>query len=145
MSVFAPLWILLAIAVAPGDVGDVGGAAAVVVQQRVDLIELNHFIDQEGREVFRQVLFYDWSPRHRQYIVRAWRLVKLESLIPRRRWSPPGYECLWHDDGLLRQVNAAAFRETWTQHDPERVNRKWVAEEDRVPLRMPSPLAAQRK
>jgi hypothetical protein len=142
VSVLAPLWIWLVLGAAPGDVG---GAAEVVVQQRVDLIELNHFVDQEGREVFRQVLFYDWSPRHRQYIVRAWRLVKHESLIPRRRWSPPGYECLWHDDGVLRQVTAAAFRETWTQHDPERVNRKLVAEEDRVPLRMPSRLAAERR
>ncbi len=127
------LWIGLLVCAAPGAAH--GGDA--VAPQRVDLIELNHFVDQDGREVFRQVLFYDWSPSHRRYVVRAWRLVKNESLIPRRRWSPPRYECLWHDDGLLRQVTAPAFRETWTQHDPERVNRKLVSEEDRVPLRRP--------
>lgn len=139
MGVLAPVWIGLAIWIVPGDA--VHGSSAVV-QQSVDLIELNHFCDQDGREVFRQVLFYDWSPGHRRYIVRAWRLVKSESMIPRRHWSPPRYECLWHDDGLLRQVTAPAFRETWTQHDPERANRKIVSEEDRVPLRRPGAATA---
>ncbi len=134
MGLGASILVWLAIGVAPGDFTN---STDPVAKQRVDLIELNHFIDQEGREVFRQVLFYDWSPRHRQYIVRAWRLVKSESLIPRRRWSPPGYECVWHDDGILRQVTAGSYRETWTQHDPERANRLVVAEEDRIPLLQP--------
>ena len=140
MGNLAPIWIWLAICAAPGDAAHGGEAIA---KQRVDLIELNHFIDSEGREVFRQVLFYDWSPRHRRYVVRAWRLVKNESLIPRRRWSPPLYECLWHDDGLLRQITAPAFRETWTQHDPERTNRKLVSEDDRIPLSRPRARTAE--
>lgn len=131
MGFGASILVWLAIGVAPVDFAN---STDPVAKQRVDLIELNHFIDQEGREVFRQVLFYDWSPRHRRYIVRAWRLVKGESIIPRRRWSPAGYECVWHDDGILRQVTAGAYRETWTQHDPERANRLLVAEEDRIPL-----------
>lgn len=131
MALEALAWLWLVIGIAPGD-GTL--SPHPVAKQQVDLIELNHFIDQEGREVFRQVLFYDWSPRHRRYIVRAWRLVKNESLIPRRRWSPPGYECVWHDDGMLRHITARSYRETWTQHDPERANRLVVAEEDRIPL-----------
>lgn len=132
------LWVTLLVGLATAVVPDSSsGGIAPVAHQRVDLIELNHFIDQDGREVFRQVLFYDWSPRHRAYIVRAWRLVKSDSLVPRRRWSPACYECVWHDDGLLRQVTAPAFRETWTQRDPERANRKVVAEDDRVPLIQP--------
>jgi len=117
--------------------GDLAGECRTVARQRVDLIELNHFVDKEGREVFRQILFYDWSPQHRRYIVRAWRLVKDEAVLPQRRWNPPGYECLWHDDGLLRQIHAPAFRETWTQHDPERSNRQLVPEDDRIPLIQP--------
>jgi len=105
-----------------------------VASQHVDLIELNHFVDADGREVFRQVLFYDWSPTHRRFIVRAWRLVKTDSQIPRRRWEPAQYRCVWHDDGLMREVTAPSFRETWTQRDPERQNRKLVAEDARKPL-----------
>lgn len=134
------LWVTLLVGLATTVVPDSSGGIAPVAHQRVDLIELNHFIDQDGREIFRQVLFYDWSPRHRAYIVRAWRLVKSDSLVPRRRWSPACYECVWHDDGLLRQVTAPAFRETWTQRDPERANRKVVAEDNRVPLIQPRPI-----
>lgn len=107
------------------------------IRQRVDLIELNHFVDEDGREVFRQVIFYDWSKSHRRYHVRAWRLVKHHSQIPQRRWDPPIYQCTWHDDGLLRQVWAPSLRETWTQQDPERVNRGLLPEDQRVPLWVP--------
>ncbi len=130
MSLIIPWFFVLASAAGPSL-----GSTPAVLAQRVDLIELNHFVDQEGREVFRQVLFYDWSDEHRRHIVRAWRLVKSESQIPKRRWNPPGYECRWHDDGVLREISANSFRETWTQYDPERKNRKLVAEDKRVPLR----------
>lgn len=134
MMNLAPWLFLFVIGVGPGMVSN-----SMVANQRVDLIELNHFIDPEGREVFRQVLFYDWSGTHRRYVVRAWRLVKAESQLPRRRWSPPAYQCVWHDDGLLREVSAPSFRETWTQQDPERENRKLVREDERVPLIQPGP------
>jgi hypothetical protein len=130
MAILAPWLFLLATGVGPGVVAD-----RVTAKQRVDLIELNHFVDQEGREVFRQVLFYDWSPSHRKFIIREWRLVKSDSQLPRRHWSPPRYQCVWHDDGLLREIWSPSFRETWTQQDPERQNRKLVAEEARRPLR----------
>jgi hypothetical protein len=129
MAFLAQWFFLIAAGVGPG-----ASAGSIVAEQQVDLIELNHFIDQDGREVFRQVLFYDWSDRHRRYIVRAWRLVKSESQLPRRRWAPACYQCTWHDEGLLREISAPAFRETWTQQDPERQNRKIVPEEERIPL-----------
>ncbi len=132
LAILAPWFFLIAVGVGPDIVTD-----SVLVSQRVDLIELNHFIDQEGREVFRQVLFYDWSNEHRRHVVRAWRLVKSESQLPRRHWFPAQFQCVWHDEGLLRQVSAPAYRETWTQHDPERENRKLIAENDRVPLTEP--------
>jgi hypothetical protein len=129
MTFLAPCFFLLAACVGPSV-----GSRDIVANQRVDLIELNHFIDQDGREVFRQVLFYDWSKKHHRYIVRAWRLVKSDSQLPRRHWSPACYQCTWHDEGLLREITAPAFRETWTQQDPERQNRKIVPEEERIPL-----------
>ncbi len=103
-------------------------------KQRVDLIELNHFIDDQGREVFRQIIFFDWSATHHRYHVRAWRLVKDASQLPQRNWEPSGYQCTWHDDNQLRQVWAPSFRETWSQIDPERANRELLPEDQRIPL-----------
>ena len=49
---------------------------AEVTADRLDLVELNHFYDEQGRLVFDQLIFYDWSPEDARYQVRAWRLVK---------------------------------------------------------------------
>ena len=124
---------LLLIGIASGS--DQGSGS--VLRQRVDLIELNHFVDDDGREVFRQVIFYDWSETHRRFHVRAWRLVKRDSQMPERRWNPRRFQCTWHDEGRLRQVWAPQMRETWTQQDPERVNRALLPEDQRVPLFVP--------
>lgn len=124
-------WIL--IGVAPG----APEGASNMIRQRVDMIELNHFVDEEAREVFQQVIFYDWSPTNHRFHVRAWRLIKSPSQMPERRWNPQLYQCTWHDDGLLRQVWAPKLRETWTQKDPERVNRAHLPEEQRIPLFVP--------
>ena len=131
----------LLIGIAPGSDQN----AAPVVRQRVDMMELNHFVDEEGREVFRQVIFYDWSTTYHRFHVRAWRLVKHEGQIPQRRWNPSMYQCTWHDDGLLRQVWAPNLRETWTQQDPERVNRALLPEDQRVPLFVPKVANAEQR
>lgn len=114
-----------------------GAAEETVIQQRVDLIELNHFLDNTGRHVFDQVVFYQWSEEQQIYHVKAWRLVKSPRQLPQRQWNPDRYRCLWHDDGVLREVWAPLYRETWSQKDPERVNRQWLAEKQRVELRKP--------
>ena len=76
-------WISLAVVLLAG-IAPASPTHPSVVRQRVDLIELNHFVDEDGREVFRQVIFYDWSKSHRRYHERAWRLVKHPSQIPQR-------------------------------------------------------------
>lgn len=131
MALLMPIAAFLLVAAAPG------AGSTATVRQRVDLIELNHFVDEEGREVFRQVIFYDWSKAHKKYHVRAWRLIKKESQVPKRRWEPDSYECTWHEDGLMRQVWAPTMRETWSQKDPERANRKLLPEDRRIPLWTP--------
>jgi len=123
----APLFALVA------TLGNTAGAEQVR-RQRVDLIELNHFVDDEGREVFRQVIFYDWSREYHRFHVRAWRLIKNESQLPRRRWKPARFECSWYDDEQVFCVVAPTMRETWSQRDPERVNRACLPEDQRVPL-----------
>jgi hypothetical protein len=107
-----------------------------VARESVDLIELNTFYDENGREVFRQVIFYDWSERDARYQVAAWRLVKHEVQLPRpdccgrKFWT-----VLWNDGGVNRAITAHAYRETWTQYDVELVEREILPKEKRRKLK----------
>ena len=119
-----------------------GSANPLVAEQQVDLIELNHFMDDNGRHVFDQVVFYEWVESKKKFRVIAWRMVKRPSQLPVRTWDPPGWQCVWKDDQIMRSISAPSFRETWTQQDPERINRRYFAESDRPELETP---AAYRK
>lgn len=110
---------------------------ASTTDERVDLIELNHFFDENGRHVFDQVIFYQWSTTHNRYHVKAWRLVKDPAQLPKQTWKPSGYRCVWYDEGTLRSVFAEAYRETWTQIDPERSNRQLLPQDQRTGLSKP--------
>lgn len=106
-----------------------------VARDSVDLIEVNHFYDEHGRLVFDQVIFYDWSPEHSRYMVRAWRLVKNPAQLPQRDWQDGGYVAVWQDGEVLRDVRATAMRETWTQYDPELLEREYLPKEKRRELK----------
>lgn len=108
-----------------------------VAVDRVDLVELNHFYDEQGRHVFDQVIFYDWSPQNKRYEVRAWRLVKHPAQVPCRDWQSGGFVAIWQDGNLFRKVHAITMRESWTQHDPELVERSFLPKEQRAELRKP--------
>ena len=107
-----------------------------VARERVDLVEVNHFYDEQGRLVFDQTIFYDWSESHSRYMVRAWRLVKNPAQLPQRDWQDGGYVAVWHDGEVLRHVHAESMRETWTQYDPELIEREFLPKEQRRELRM---------
>ena len=126
---FVPVLLLWA-----GSGGTSGTHDPNITRAQVDLIELNHFLDENGREVFQQVIFYDWCKVKQRFHVRAWRLIKHEHQLPTRRWKPKCFQCTWHDGPLLRQVHAPKMRETWSREDPERVNRKLLPEDQRIPL-----------
>jgi hypothetical protein len=106
-----------------------------VARETVDLIEVNHFYDEHGRLVFDQVIFYDWSAGDARYMVRAWRLVKNPAQLPQRDWKDGGYSALWQDGEVLRQVRSRSIRESWTQYDPELVEREYLPKERRKELR----------
>lgn len=106
-----------------------------VSREKVDLMEVNHFYDEQGRLVFDQVIFYDWSPDHSRYMVRAWRLVKNPSQLPERDWRDGGYLAVWQDGEVLRRVRAQSMRESWTQYDPELAEREYLPKEKRKELR----------
>lgn len=106
-----------------------------VARERVDLMEVNHFYDEQGRLVFDQVIFYDWSPEHSRYMVRAWRLVKNPTQLPERDWREGGYLAVWQDGEVVRRVQAPSMRESWTQYDPELAEREYLPKERRKELR----------
>jgi hypothetical protein len=106
-----------------------------VASEQVDLIEVNHFYDDQGRHVFDQVIFYDWDENHSRHMVRAWRLVKNPSQLPQRNWKDDTYSALWYDNDALRKVQAKSMRESWTQYDPELVEREYLPKEKRKELR----------
>ena len=106
-----------------------------VVRESVDLIELNHFYDEHGRLVFDQVIFYDWAAGEARYNVRAWRLVKNPAQLPQRDWRLGGYSAMWQDGEQIRYIYSISIRETWTQYDPELVEREFLPKERRKELR----------
>jgi hypothetical protein len=105
-----------------------------VTVDQVDVIEYNHFYDDQGRHVFDQLIFYDWSPGDNRYQIRDWRLIKHVSQTPQHDLQRGNYVATWHDGAALRQVRAASMRETWTQYDPELVERSVLPKEQRREL-----------
>ena len=95
-----------------------------VIEDRCDVVEVNHFYDENGRLVFEQVIFWDWCDASARHQVRAWRLLKTCFQWPLRDWSRGGYSAIWHDGERLRTVRAGELRETWTQYDPELLQRE---------------------
>jgi len=105
-----------------------------VARNGVDLVEINHFHDEQGRLVFDQVIFYDWSASQSRYLVRAWRLLKSPAQVPHQDFQRGGFVAIWHDGDVLRKVQARQLRETWTQYDPELVSREFLPKEQRKEL-----------
>ncbi len=123
-----------------------------VAEDEMDLIEVNHFHDDNGRLVFSQVIFYEWAQVDPskgggwRYQVRAWRMLKVTAQIPRRDHTNGGYVTIWHDTqngDVMRKVKAQCFRETFTQYDPELIEREFLAKDKRRDLRrIPETLAS---
>lgn len=114
-----------------------------VAVDEVDLIEMNHFYDDRGRLVFDQVIFYDWCPVEGRFQVRDWRLLKSSDQIPRRNWRRGDFLAIWHDGDHLREVRSKAFHETWTQYDPELLQREYLPKEKRLRLSKPKIILTQ--
>lgn len=116
-----------------------------VVRDDVDLVEINHLYDEHGKKLLDQVIYYDWCPQACRYQVRAWRLLKNSAQVPRRDWRTGEYTATWHDGETLRRVRTVAFRETWTQEDPELAEREFLPKDKRRDLKRASavPLDAQ--
>ncbi len=109
------------------------------IHETVDLIELNHFHDEQGRPVYDQVIFYEWSASQAKYHVRAWCLVEPKEIVSRRpihSHHDDRYHVRWfdNDQNIHRHISSPLYRETWTQTDPERANKKILDERNRTAL-----------
>lgn len=111
-----------------------------VLRESVDLVELNHFYDFDGRLVFDQIIFQDWSERDARYQVVAWRLAKTPDILPERDFARGGYACVWVDGSVVRSVRARDYRESWTQYDPELAEREVLPKERRRELKSNHPV-----
>lgn len=103
------------------------------VAESVDMIELNHFHDVLGRHVYDQVIFYEWSQSHREFHVRAWALIDerdSDTRWPTKNYASGRWHVRWHDrdQNIARNLSSAWLRESWTQADPERVNKSLLPE-----------------
>jgi hypothetical protein len=113
------------------------GSRSRDLTERVDLIELNHFYDELGRNMYDQVIFYEWSPDYRRFHVIAWCLVENDlSRMPTKVAGSDDYVVRWHDRDAKtrREVRASLYRETWSRIDPERANKKLLDEKLRTSL-----------
>ncbi len=107
------------------------------LRESVDLIELNHFFDDLGRHTYDQVIFYEWSVEYSRYHVLAWCLVEEDqSRMPVLLPGGKEVQVRWYDRDVkrTREVRSRLFRESWTQTDPERENKKLLDEKYRNSL-----------
>lgn len=132
LSLLSPPSILLQMVLA---VLSSGMQSSSRVAQKVDLIELNHCYDDLGRHCYDQVVFYEWSPDYRRYHVVAWCLVDNGlARMPTFDRDKQQYIVRWSDreTGRNREIWSPLFRETWSNSDPERANKKLMEEKYRV-------------
>ena len=102
------------------------GQEPSVVVTDCDCVELNHLHDAEGRHVFTQWIWWDYKADGRHEVV-GWRLDKGQM-----RGTP--CEFVFHDGDVMRRVRTKYYMESFTQHDPELVNRDLLPKEMRREL-----------
>ena len=122
------------------------GAASVrplPPRDHVDLAEDNHYYDGDGREVFRQQIFWSsylkWNQRElrwdRHLHVRSWIMNRNGDVNPYFVRGVPHYLVavprVEHGWGV---ISAASSMVTHTQNDPEMDDRLKFAKQNRVPL-----------
>jgi len=106
------------------------------LKDNVEMIELNHLYDGQGKLVLDQWIFYDWSGRLSQFVVVDWRRSKTDIFVS-KNWKTGEYNLTFFDGDYLRKIRSKIYRETWTQYDPELKNREIVPVEHRRLLTPP--------
>lgn len=110
-----------------------------VVDDTADMIEVNHYFDQNGQPVFVQIIFWEWLADESAYRVFAWRMLKSAEQLPVYDWWRECYVSCFSDQNVLRRVRAPCVRDTWTQYDPELLDRQFLPQQSRRGLARESP------
>ena len=113
--------------------------AAPVVEDTADVVEVNHYYDEDGRQVFTQLIFWDWIADESAFRVFAWRMVKSPEQMPVYDWWRDCYVTQFLDQQTLRRVVSKARRDTWTQYDPELFDRQFLPQQQRRGLALERP------
>lgn len=106
------------------------GIRTLTVPERsvqVDLIEYNTFYRYEDQQ-FVQVIFWDWSREYSRFNVRSWRMAQGVRVIE----DANGFR--WRDPKTGIVVRSKSSIETWTDYDPERLNRRLLPITERVDI-----------
>lgn len=111
----------------------------VLLEERHDVVELNHFYSDAGDLTFSQYIWYDWKWNDRlqtyRFDVIAWRLVQKDKEKSFLTTFSKGYHCTRFVDGeAFRNIQSRSFRETWTQYDPEQEERQYLMPNERQEL-----------
>lgn len=114
--------------------GDVRDTRMPVVEDRVDNIHENHFFDDDGRHVLDQQIYSDWCDEAERHQVRAWRLMRYVNQRVVRDYKRGGYISIWVDGERLRVIRAHSFTESWSQYDPELLERSVLPIDQRKDL-----------
>lgn len=84
-----------------------------------DLVEINHCHDPKTHKLlYTQLIAWDWFPDYKRYNVQQWILVN--------DWKRVSGGVVADAEGknLIVRLRCDFYRETWTNHDPERSNQK---------------------
>ena len=96
------------------------------IVEHTDMIEVNHLHTLDGEPTFTQVIFWKWYEDKSEYHCRAWTM--------NEKLSFNGKTAAFMEGKTPRRVRATHMKESWTQYDPERTDKEYVAETDRVKL-----------
>jgi hypothetical protein len=95
-----------------------------VIEDSADVVELNSYYDEYGDLVFDQVIFWNWNGfEHRVF---AWKLLKSNHQIPIK--SSGVLVAIWKDQDKIRKIVTKSLRRTWTQYDPELLDREKLSQ-----------------
>lgn len=81
---------------------------------RFHMVERNHTLD-----TLDQLIFWDWSPDYRRYHAQGWVLIRDTRQLSFR---PPYRWLITAGPHAGAIIVSDMYRETWTRHDPERLN-----------------------
>ena len=97
----------------------------------VDLSEHNSYYDPTGRHVFDQMIFYDWDGRNARHQVIDWRLAGDNKMHVRRDWKNRRTIIEFQDGDTMRKVVSQIHIRTFTDYDPELLERDYIPREKR--------------